>query len=130
MAQEFLYPTQPTFELFKSTARTADETSAAQLNRNFRGILVVVDISVYPAAASVVPTLRYRDPITGKQVTLLAATALTATGTTVYLIGPDAASGEGITAAVKTPLPRDWDLFMDHADADSITYQVSAQYLP
>ncbi len=121
--------TDVTQELLASVARTADVTTVAQRNEFYSGILVVVDVTAVAATPSVVPTFRYRDSVVAKQITLLAATALTGTGTAIYLIAPNAAADGGITAAVAMTMPRDWDLFMNHADADSITYQVSLTYL-
>ncbi len=122
-------PTESAKELLASLARTADVTTDPQDNTGHQGVLIVVDVTAIAATPSVVPTIRFRDPITSKQVTLLAGAALTAVGVTAYLIAPDAVAGGGITAAVAMLLPKDWDLFMNHADADSITYQVSRTYM-
>jgi len=117
------------FELIPSLARIADFTTPAQLNGGFKGVLVVIDVTAITLTPSVVPIFRFRDPILNKQITLLAGAALTGIGVTAYLLAPDAAAGGGITAAVALQLMQDWDLFMDHADTDSITYQASATYL-
>ena len=116
--------------LLASAARTATANSADQTNYNGRGLLVYVDVTVDPAAASITPSLQVKDSIGGGYFTIwTAAAALTATGDAVYYFG-DGVSGGSFTESLPFGLPaRTWRLAMTHADADSITYSVSAVVL-
>jgi len=113
--------------LLASAARTATTNSGDIANQNFRGVHVVIDVTVDPAAASVVFTIQGKDPLSGKYYTILASAAVAAVGTTVLRVFP----GSTVTAnaAANDGLPRVWRVLATHADGDSITYSVGASYL-
>lgn len=110
--------------LLPSLARTASVNSADQTNTRGRGLHVVIDVTVDPAAASITPKIQGKDLTSGKYYDILTGVAITATGTTVLKVHP------GITAlanvAANDLLPVNWRVRMEHADTDSITYSVGA----
>ena len=117
--------------LLASAARTVVTSSDDQINTNNSGLILIVDITVDPAAASITPTLEIRDPISGNYFTVwTAAVALAAVGMTAYLfdIGGVGLAGS-FTEAVNIRLTRTWRFTMTVANANSITYSVSANNL-
>jgi len=110
--------------VFASAARTATPTAVALDTAHINHLVLVIDCTVDPAAASVVFDVDFRDPISGKYITMLASSAIAAVGTTVLQVGP------GLVAAANSisahPLSSDVRITATHADADSITYSVSA----
>ena len=122
-------PENSTFEVLASAVRTAVQSEDLQ-NTNAKGVLVILDVTLDAASASITLSIRAKDPISGKYVDLLVATAVAAVGTTTYIVYPGvAAAAEGITKVVGYPLPIDWNLEIAVADADAITYSVSASYI-
>ena len=117
--------------LLASAARTIATSSANQVNDNSCGLILIVNITVDPATASITPTLQIRDPISGNYFTVwTAAVALTAVGTTAYLfdIGGVGIAGS-FTEAINIRLTRTWRFTMTVANASSMTYSVSANNL-
>lgn len=119
--------------LLTSSARTADAT-VAFTNEYWKGVLLIYDVTAGSATPSVTPKIQIQDPVTSTWLDYwTAAAAVTATTATTlrYLIYPGANETEPttITEAVNLPLPRSCRLFMDHGDADSQTYSVTAMYL-
>ena len=122
-------------ELIATAAHTADQTSADQKNHGWRGVQIFVDVTALSATPSVVPTLQIKDPSSGVYFDIAAFTPITdvtGTGHYVYTILPGAVETIAATdhEIQALPLPSVWRLFMDHADADSITYSVGFSYLP
>jgi len=114
---------------FASAARTADVTVDKD-NVEGRGVLLVVDVTVASATPSVVPTIRARDEEGNYNNPIFTGTAFTGTGQFTYLVYPGVTSADfDGTDAASIALPREWQLFMNHADADSITYSVRGHYI-
>lgn len=114
--------------LLASAARTAAVNTADQANMGNRGVRIVIDVTVDPAAAAVTYTIEGKDPISGKYYTILASAALAAVATTTLTVFP------GATAAANTVannyLPAVWRVAVTVADTDSFTYSVNAELLP
>lgn len=115
---------------FASAAYTATQT-AAFTNAGARGVILTFDVTVDPASAIVVLTIEYQDPASSKWEILLTAPAISAVGTTSYLLYPGASETESsaITLSIGYPLPRSWRVNMTHTDGDSITYSVGGSYI-
>ena len=114
-----------------SAARTVETSSLDQVNVNGRGLILIVNVTADPAAASITPTLEIKDPISGNYFTVwTAAAALAAVGMTAYLfdVGGVGAAGS-FTEAVNIRLTRTWRFTMTVANASSMTYSVSANVL-
>jgi len=115
--------------LLASAARTAQTDSADQINYNGSGLIVIVDVTVDPAAAAITPKLQIKDSISSNYFTVWsAAAAINAVGTYAYLFAPGGAAGS-YTEAVNLRVARTWRVRIDPADADSMTYSVSAVVL-
>lgn len=116
------------YTVFASAARTATPTAGDYTMHGRRGMHLVIDATAAAATPSVVPKIEAYDPVSGKWYTLLEGAAITGTGTTVLKVYP------GITAAANVSasdvVPDRWRVSMTHADADSITYSVSAYLVP
>ena len=110
-------------EVFSSAARTATPTDVDVETQGASHLLCVIDCTAITATPSVVFTLRAHDPVSGKDVDLLASAAITATGTTTLRMGPGLTAAANVTA--NEPLPPTLTVNATHADADSITYSVA-----
>lgn len=110
-----------------SAVRAATLSSDLQCNDYFRGVEVVLDMTAVPGVATVTFTIEALDPTSGKYFTLLASTAIVATGTTVLRVYP------GLTAAANAVandvLPRGWRVTATHSAGTNFTYSVGANYL-
>ena len=111
--------------LLNSAARTASTNSADQTNRVYRGVIVVVNVTVVPGSApSIVFTVEGLDSLTGVYYTLLASAAVTGTGTTVLRVFPGATNSSNLVA--NDVLPKIWRVKAVAGNANSATYSVSA----
>ena len=81
-----------------------------------------MDVTAYPAAATVQVIIQGRDLLSGEYYGIFASAAIVSTGTTIYHIGDGTADDDNI--AVGTRLPRVWRLFVFHFGGGSITYSV------
>jgi hypothetical protein len=114
--------------VFESAARTATPTSEVYESKRARGVDVVINCTAATSSPSVVFTIVGIDPVSGATYTVLASAAITGTGATRIRVYP----GETIAAnlVANDVLPLLWKITAVHADADSITYSVSAVLLP
>lgn len=110
-----------------SAARTALINSADLTNYNHAGVVVTVDITAY-TAGSLTIALKYKDTLSGKYVALLTSAALAAAATTSLTVYPSIAAVANV--AVSMALPRVWRVEVAVGDATSITYSISANYIP
>ena len=107
-----------------SAAYTASWNGDDQTNVNARGVVVTIDCTVDPAAASVVFTIQGKDAESGKYYTILASAAVAGVETRVLRVYPGLTAAGNLT--VSDVLPRTWRVIATHADTDSITYSVGA----
>lgn len=115
--------------LLASAARTVETNSGDQVNYNHRGLIIIVSVTVDGAAASITPNLKIKDSISGSYHEVWqAAAAIEAVGVYAYLFQPGGAAGS-FTEAVNLRVGRTWRFQMEVADADAITYSVSAVML-
>lgn len=115
--------------LYASAARTATPTAVTQTNyRAERGGHIVIKVTAVSATPSVVPTIEGYDATSDSWYTVLAGSAITATGTTVLKVYPGIAVQAN--ACASDILPQIWRLSMTHGDSDSITYTASANLVP
>jgi hypothetical protein len=110
--------------VYPSAVRVATPTAVELDMSTARSLILVVDCTAYPAAASVVFNVDGVDFLSGTAWTILDSTAVTATGTTILRIGPEMTVSAGATA--RDVVPAIVRVTPVHADADSITYSVSA----
>ena len=109
---------------YASAARTATPAVVDLNTSKDIGIQYVIDVTAITDTPIVVPTISGIDPVSGSIYTLLTGSAITATGTTVLQVHPEMAAVANLVG--NAMLPQLTRLTMTHADADSITYSVSA----
>jgi hypothetical protein len=97
-----------------SAARTAAINSADQTNFNARTLYLTWDITA-AGTGTLTLTIKYKDSLSGKYVTLLASAAQTGVGTAANTVAKEA-------------LPRVWRAEVTGADGSSWTYSCSANY--
>ena len=111
-------------DIFSSAARTADATSARVENFGHVGVVLIINVSAAADTPSVTFTIRGHDALSVMPWTILTSAAITGTGQTILRVH------HGLTAATNTiaedVMPREWEVFANHADTDSITYSVAA----
>lgn len=112
-----------TSTILPSAARVATASVDTNTSKDL-GIQYVINVTVDPASASVVPTISGVDPVSGAVYTLLVGSAITGTGITVLQVHPEMAAVANLVG--NAMLPQVTRLTMTHADGDSITYSVSA----
>lgn len=127
-------------EIYSLAARTGSPTWVLQKNAGAQGIYIMIYVSAVADTPSVTPQLVLASPLETSSIStpykvVWQASAITDTGTYVYLLHPGVVdwvhSGyTGIDAMAAIPIPNRWALTMNHADADSITYQVLYSYIP
>lgn len=115
------------FTVAASAARAAANTYQWDFE-NFSGqsLIVVIDATALADTPSVVFTIQGIDPVSGKTWDILASAAVVATGTTVLRVSPHLTAAANTIA--KDIVPARLRIKAVHADADSITYSVAAQY--
>lgn len=113
--------------VFSSAARTATSQSSDLTNYYWRGIVLTIDVTAVTATPSVVFTIQGKSTLGSDYYTILASAAITATGQTVLRVYPGLTASANLT--VNDVLPAVWRVDATHADADSITFSVSANYI-
>jgi hypothetical protein len=108
-----------------SAARTAAINSSDQTNYNARTLYLTWDITA-ATTGTLTLTIKYKDTLSGKYVTLLASAAQTGVGTVALKVGPDLTATANLIA--KEALPRLWRAEVTGSDGSSWTYSVSANY--
>jgi len=109
--------------ILPSAARTATVNSADFVNRNAKGIKVVVDISAVTATPSIIVKIQGKDPVSGNYYDILISASYTTVATNVLTIFPSIPDVADLKAS--DILPRTYRVRVEHADTDSITYSVS-----
>lgn len=117
-------PVQTT--LLPSAARTATVTGADQVNLGHRGVHIVINTTAYTAAASVTVKIQGKSA-SGIYYDILAAAAISATGTLTLLVYPGATASANVS--ISDALPAVWRIVSTAADSKSVTYSVDADLL-
>lgn len=115
--------------VFESGARTATVSSAFKENPgNYRGIKLFVEVASVTDTPSVVFTVEVKNHRTGTYHTVLASAAVVSAVNTVYEVYPAGAATANVRATFH--IGRGFRVTATHADADSITYGVWAEWIP
>jgi len=112
--------------LMASAARTTAQTTEDQHSTD-DGVIVIVTVTAKAAAGSLTPSIQGKDPATGDYYDILTATAITATGTYTYYVGPSPGTNSALTKTVSIGLPDPWRVSVAVGNADSYTYSVGFQ---
>lgn len=107
-----------------SAARTATVNSSDLVNPTGRGAHIILNVTSITASPSVVFRIQGKDELVNVYYDILVSTAVTTTGTTIFKIYPGIPQVPNLVA--NDILPRIFRVRAEHADADSITYSVSA----
>lgn len=109
-----------------SAARAVDTNSADQTNYNARGVDVVVDVTAQ-ASTSIVVTIKMKDTLSGKYVTVLASAAIVGASTVKLTVYPGCIAVAN--AVANLPLARVWRVEITRTGGASDTYSVGANYI-
>ena len=121
----------PTVTAYSEVAAIATPTVTRMNTPGFRGAIVIIDLTAFDTAASITPTIRGFDPVSGKTWDILvgpAIVALSEAAPTVLRVHPDLTATTNVIA--KDVLPPNWEIVVTHNNANSHTYTVSAQLIP
>lgn len=122
-----LSPAQGTF--LASASRTTTQTQDEQSNRaGYKGIRVVLDMTVVTASPSVTLTIQCKDRTSGEWHTLLSGAAVTGDTTNVYTLHPGAPVTTNVSANAQ--LGSAWRIVVTAGNANAGTYSVGYELLP
>jgi len=111
--------------ILASAARTTAQSVDILNEAGRKYLILTIDVTVDPASASITPTIRAKDPVSGTYFDLLVGSAIAAVGTVTLKIGPALTAAANLVA--NDFIPRSWNFEMAVADTDSITYSVAYQ---
>jgi len=112
--------------LLASATRTSTTTSPNMTNKNAKGILVSLNVTVASGTGGLQVVIRGHDPVTGTVYWLNALpVAVVATGINVYEVCPAVnTAASGVKQRTSGELPRTWSVSVIHGDSSSYTYSV------
>lgn len=129
MNQPPLYPPNSQLgALATLTAASTGGTSAAQVNSLWRGLTLFVNISALTGTSpTLTVTIQGVDPVSGATVTLLASTAIAATGVHMLQIYPALPATANVSA--NAVLPSNWQvIWAIGGTTPAVTATISANY--
>lgn len=106
-----------------------DIDTADLKNPNFKGVVVIIDVTAEAGAHALVVTIQGKDPVSGKYYDLLASASITGTGTVILRVYPGLTASPNLVAS--DVLPADWRVKIDHTKtaASTFTMSIGAQLL-
>lgn len=113
--------------VFPSQARTASPTPVTFGTLGARGLILVISVTAISATPSVTFVIRGVTP-DGVEYDILSSAAITAVGVTRLQVHPSLAAAAN--AKANDLVPDRVKIVATHADADSITYSVTAVLTP
>lgn len=112
--------------LLPAAARTATTSSEVQTNEYGRGVVLFLDVSAAGATGALHVRLLFVDPVSGGVTYMNGSTPnVTLVGRYVYSFYPGVSGSLGASMA-NLVLPRSWQAVVQHDDAASYTYSLSA----
>jgi hypothetical protein len=112
--------------LLASSVRTATTNSADQLNQGWRGVHVLMNVTVAPGVDSITLNIQGKDPVSGVYYNILTGLAETTTGMKVYKVYPGI--GTIANGSASDLLPEQWRVSVTHSAGTSFTYSVGYFY--
>lgn len=106
-----------------SASRTTTQTSADQVNRSCRGLIVVVDVTVV-GTGSITFKVQGKDA-NGVYYDILVGAAIVTNSTNIYRVLPDLTAAANSIA--KDIMPRTFRVVVTANNANAITYSVAAE---
>ena len=120
-------PTENTY--LTSASRTTTQTQADQTNTLFRGICVILDVTVNAGGSgSITLEIDAKDPTSGKYYSLLTGAAVVTVTTNTYTVYPSAANTANVSAS--GVLPKTYRIKVTANNANPVTYTVGYNLLP
>ena len=116
--------------------RTADTYSNMFMNPGAKGAYVIIDADTVAAQEDFTFNILMRDPTDGSTNTIYTApAAISAAGEYVYLFYPASiedpvANGGAFADEVQIPLPRYFQVLMDHSSTGTHNYSCSFSFIP
>ena len=111
--------------LLASSTRTTTTYTPTQTNYNAKGVLVALNVTTASGTGGLQVALYGKEFLTGNNIPLnTLPTAITATGIYHFLLYPGTSGGR-LTQVTSLPIPRQWLVGVDHADASNYTYSLS-----
>jgi len=109
--------------LLSSAERTATTSSDDQTAYFARGVLVALKVTAITATPALTLSIEGKLPNGDYYTLMTASAAVTAPGTSIYLLHPQAGSAaEDITQVANFPIPLTWRVKVTAGDADAATY--------
>lgn len=110
--------------LLASAARTATATSPTMTNYNAKGVRITLNVTAASGTGGLTLVVFAVDSVSGNGKTINASpSAVTATGTTTYVIYPSALASAD-TQTTEAPLSRSWYAEIAAGDSSSYTYSL------
>jgi hypothetical protein len=132
-------PLSGAFEFFRADRETSTATLAAsssrtttlnigdQVNYCGRGLMLVVNVtSINAGTPSITSKVQFKDPLSAQYIDILTSAAINSVSIRILRVTPDLAAVANLIA--QDIVPRIWRAVITHADAQPITYSVSALY--
>lgn len=114
--------------LLPSAARTTDQTSASLYGRNATGLTATLVVTAITASPSITFSIQAYDAASGTWITLLTSGAIVGASTNRLTVSPQVATVAN--TSLNAVIPDTVRIFVDHSDADSITYSVGLDWTP
>jgi hypothetical protein len=114
-----------TTALLDKTNATTTQYSADQTNTNYRGCIIVCNVSAV-AAGTITVSVQGKDAVSGQYYTLFTGAAVATAITTVYQVYPASTPS---TSAYNGPLPTTWRVMVSAVNSNPISYTVGAALL-
>lgn len=108
--------------LLPSAARTTDQTSASLYSRGATGLTATLVVTAIVTSPSITFAIQAYDAASATWVTLLTSAAITGASTNTIVVSPQVATAANVS--LNRVIPDTVRIFVDHSDADSITYSV------
>jgi hypothetical protein len=111
-----------TTALINAVNATTTQYSADQTNTNYRGCILVVNVSAVNTGTIAV-SIQGKDSVSGIYYTLFTGAAVATAISTVYQVYPGSTAG---SSAYNGPLPTIWRVMVTAVNAGQITYTAGA----
>src|SRR3954454_4789890 len=118
--------------LLPLASRTASSSVPIQANYRYRGLYLVLSVTVNPGGAQTLGVLAngYDSPTGNNWVLLTVAASATPGGIWCLYPGLSGAAVEGVSVTRNLILPQGWYVNVNHSGAGAWTYALTAQMLP
>lgn len=110
-----------------SGSRNSTQTQADQTNTLYRGIAVILDVTVI-GTGNITLEIDAKDSVSGKYYVLLTGAAVSSNSTNVYTVYPSIVNTANVSAS--NVLPKTWRIKVTANNGNAVTYSVGYNLLP